>query len=198
MTRRGVFSPNEVRRLVSPAIWEEASNRLDLVASVSERAGPNEIGVSDELAWVSRAELRNYTHHQLLRDTDVMSMAHSLEVRVPLLDRQLVSTVLGIPSWAKQINSPQPKPLLVHAMRGLLPDLILNRQDKQGFTFPFAIWLRGGLADKTRGAIAKAVDAGIVQANMTNVLLEQFNRGRIHWSRIWSLAALSSISSVTR
>lgn len=194
MTRRGLFSPSEVRQLVTRDAWEEAANRFDPVSAVAQRAGFNERQGSDTFAWVSRAELRNYTHHQLLRDTDVMSMAHSLEVRVPLLDRQLVSTVLGLPAWVKQLNSRQPKPLLARAMRGLVPDIVLDRQGKQGFTFPFAIWLRGGLADKARTAIASSVDAGLIQANMVDTLFGQFQRGKIHWSRIWSLVALSSAS----
>lgn len=196
MTRRGLFSPSEVRQLVTRDAWEEAANRFDPVNAVAERAGFNGHQGSDTFAWVSRAELRNYTHHQLLRDTDVMSMAHSLEVRVPLLDRQLVSTVLGLPASVKQLDGRQPKPLLARAMRGLVPDIVLDRQDKQGFTFPFAIWLRGGLADRARTAITSSVDAGLIQANMVDTLFEQFQRGKIHWSRIWSLVALSSTSRV--
>jgi hypothetical protein len=82
LTRRGLFAPSEVQALVTPELWDEARQDFDLVQHISARAGDLKNTHSDSLmAWTSRAELRTYTHHQLLRDTDVMSMAHSLEVR---------------------------------------------------------------------------------------------------------------------
>ncbi len=146
LTRRGLFSPSEVQGLVHPDVWEAAG--FDPVAHVASRAdATTAVSSADAFAWVSRAELRTYTHHQLLRDTDVMSMSHSLEVRVPLLDRELVSFALRLPSSLKLGTDGRPKPLLARAMKGLLPSVVLDRRDKQGFTFPFAEWLRGGLAE---------------------------------------------------
>ena len=106
--------------------------------------------------WISRAELRTYTHHQLLRDTDVMSMAHSLEVRVPLLDVRLVEYVLRLPAALKTHppgGGAGPKPLLTAALGERLPAVIRQRREKQGFTFPFDVWLREGLARERLAAI---------------------------------------------
>lgn len=190
MTRRGLFSASETKALVGRSVWEEARKRFDLVVSVS-RAADVGTKAGDAFGWISRAELRNYTHHQLLRDTDVMSMAHSLEVRVPLLDRELVSAILRMPTWVKQGRDKRPKPLLAQAMQGLLPEQVLQRRDKQGFTFPFAVWLRDGLASKTRSAIVQASSAGFIDAEAASKIYDQFQRGRVHWSRVWALAALA-------
>lgn len=195
LTRRGLFAPSEVQALVSREIWEQAQSRFDPVAEVAARANSNGGHEADPFAWVSRAELRTYTHHQLLRDTDVMSMAHSLEVRVPLLDRKLVSSVLRLPAYVKRLDGKSPKPLLARSMRGLLPDVVLNRTDKQGFTFPFAKWLRGGLAMKARGAIAHAAQAGLVRQDAADAIYTQFISGKVHWSRVWALAALAGAAS---
>lgn len=192
MTRRGLFSPQEARSLVSSEMWNEASKRFDHVAAVAIRANANGHADRDAFAWVSRAELRTYTHHQLLRDTDVMSMIHSLEVRVPLLDRILVDAMLKMPAHLKQLEGLTPKPLLARAMRGLLPDSVLDRRDKQGFTFPFAVWLRGGLADRAQAAIHNASNRGLIRADVAESIFNQFQRGEIHWSRVWALVALAS------
>jgi asparagine synthase (glutamine-hydrolysing) len=190
MTRRGLFSLNEAKALVGRSVWEEARKRFDPINLISRVADAGQTA-EDAFSWVSRAELRTYTHHQLLRDTDVMSMAHSLEVRVPFLDRELVSAVLRMPTSVKQSRDKRPKPLLAQAMQGLLPEQVLQRRDKQGFTFPFAVWLRNGLASKTRAAIAQASSAGLIDAEAASTIYDQFQRGRIHWSRVWALAALA-------
>src|SRR5207302_8865695 len=72
------------------------------------------------LTLVSYAEGRTYMQDLLLRDTDQMSMAHALEVRVPLLDHQLVEYVMGLPDAYKEARS-RPKRLLVAALRNKLP-----------------------------------------------------------------------------
>src|SRR5207245_6396549 len=86
----------------------------------------------------------------LLRDADVFSMAHGLEVRVPLLDHRLVELVAQMPGSFKQRDS-RPKPLLLDAVGPRLPALAWAR-GKQGFTFPWDGWLRGPL--RQRAALA--------------------------------------------
>ncbi|MEZ4736433.1 MAG: asparagine synthase (glutamine-hydrolyzing), partial [Caldilineaceae bacterium] len=104
LTRRGLFSPREVQALIHPDLWHEAQKSFDPIAHVAANADDRKSTIENRkstMAWISRAELRTYTHHQLLRDTDAMSMAHSLEVRVPLLDRVLVEAVLRLPTAIK-------------------------------------------------------------------------------------------------
>ena len=94
------------------------------------------------LSKVSIAEISSYMQNVLLRDTDQMSMAHALEVRVPFLDHELVEYVLGIPDKFK--NPITPKKLLIDSLDGLLPDEVIYRK-KMGFTFPWDSWIRNDL-----------------------------------------------------
>ena len=72
-----------------------------------------------------------------------MSMAHGLEVRVPLIDHQLARLILSLPG-ARKLDPGMPKPLLVRALAGQLPDSIVHRP-KRGFTLPFEHWLRDAM-----------------------------------------------------
>jgi len=85
---------------------------------------------------VSVLELTHYMRNQLLRDSDVMSMAWSLELRVPLVDTQLLETIASIPSAIRLA----PGKLLLKQAIPELPQWVLN-QPKRGFSFPFQKWL---------------------------------------------------------
>lgn len=193
LARRGLFAPSEVRALVRPELWQEASQTFDPIQHITNRAGaPAQISnPKSQMAWVSRAELRTYTHHQLLRDTDVMSMAHSLEVREPLLDVRLVEKMLRLPAAIKQRPAPGlngPKPLLTAVLGAQLPPIIRARRDKQGFTFPFAVWLQGALANELlHGA------PGLLQPGAVEKLRADFANGRVHWSRLWAVMVLAAV-----
>ena len=140
---RGVFAPSQVRALLEPELWEAAGDALALSGWIAEAAGARDPVANgraggrdpDWFSWVARAELATYTRNQLLRDTDVMGMAHSLEIRVPLLDHPLVETVLRLPAAAHR-DGAGAKPLLRRAVGDLLPATVLARRAKQGFVFP--------------------------------------------------------------
>lgn len=110
------------------------------------------------LDQVARWELRNYMPHVLLRDSDAMSMAHSLEVRVPLIDHELVEFVSTIPAKYK-LRKGQTKVLLIEALRDVLPRAVIERP-KRGFEMPVANWLRGPL----RAALEEALSPAAVKA----------------------------------
>lgn len=183
LVQRGLFSPREVRHLLGPERWA-AAQRYDPVAQIAAGAGEPEPG-GGLFSWVSRAELSCYTRNQLLRDTDVMSMAHSLEVRVPLLDDRLVEVALRLPASLKRAG-PGPKPLLTRAIGDLLPPAVRERRDKQGFTLPFATWLAGPLAPR----LDRWESGGILRPGALAAARRQFAAGRLHWSRLWALAVL--------
>jgi len=144
------------------------------------------------LAQISYAEGRTYMHDVLLRDTDQMSMAHSLEVRVPLLDHKLVEYLMGLPDGYKRPNG-VPKRLLVNSLNGLLPDKIVRRP-KQGFTLPFELWMRGVLRRfcEERLNPDRVSDRGILRADQVQKLWRDFLDGRrnVSWSRLWVLVVL--------
>ncbi len=87
-------------------------------------------------------ELTRYMRHQLLRDSDVYSMAHGLELRVPFVDVRLVESILGIPA---AVRLRQGKQLLVEAVPEI-PEWVRN-QPKRGFRFPFQSWMESGFSD---------------------------------------------------
>jgi asparagine synthase (glutamine-hydrolysing) len=192
-TRRGLFAPTEVKTLLHPDWWQTGSAAFDMGQHVAQQAGVADAHAGDVFAWISRAELRTYTHHQLLRDTDVMSMAHSLEVRVPLLDHLLVETALRLPEWVKIGDNRTLKSLLLRAVKDDLPPLVATRRTKQGFTFPFDIWLRGALRERVRDVLQQVKQQPWMNAAAVDSTIQQYEAGTLHWSRIWALVALGCV-----
>jgi asparagine synthase (glutamine-hydrolysing) len=144
------------------------------------------------ISQISYAEARTYMHDVLLRDTDQMSMAHALEVRVPLLDHKLVEYVLGLPD-AHKVSNGTPKRLLVEGLGKLLPPEIVHRP-KRGFTLPFEVWMRGELRGYCEQRLApERIEArGILRAEQVTRLWQRFLAGRadVSWSRLWVLVTL--------
>jgi asparagine synthase (glutamine-hydrolysing) len=157
----------------------------------------------DPINAMSRLELQGYMSNTLLRDTDSMSMAHSLEVRVPFVDVDVVGYALAIPGSWKLNGKPQhiPKPLLADALDDLLPREFVSRR-KMGFTLPFEKWMRSRLHDEISSVLsdhqplkASGLNADAVQ-NVWNRFLK--SPSSIGWSRPWSLYVLAKWCEVNR
>ncbi|MGH9426553.1 MAG: asparagine synthase-related protein, partial [Terriglobia bacterium] len=130
-------------------------------------------------------EFTHYLQNQLLRDTDSMSMAHSIETRVPFLDHPLVEHALGLPAMMK-LNGGMNKPLLLKALGNDLPREIWDRP-KMGFTFPFGDWMKERADDlQVRSLEQKLLDRRAVEDAW-----KEFKDGRLHWSRPWATAVLA-------
>ncbi|HZS48531.1 MAG TPA: asparagine synthase C-terminal domain-containing protein, partial [Blastocatellia bacterium] len=144
------------------------------------------------LTQVSYAEGRTYMHDVLLSDTDQMSMAHALEVRVPLLDHKLVEYVIGLPDEHKRPNG-IPKRLMVESLDGIIPDEVVSRP-KQGFTLPFDPWMRGALRDFCSELLSKSTtdERGIFRSDQITQMWNAFLSGSqdVSWSRLWVLVVL--------
>jgi len=147
----------------------------------------------DPVNRVSYLESRCYMLNTLLRDSDFMSMAHGLEVRVPLIDHQLARRILALPgSW--KLDSETPKPLLVRALGGQLPEKIVHRR-KRGFTLPFEHWLRDALRPVVEESLRKIGDGvlgTLINERAARGVWQDFLEGRTTWSRPWSLYVLQS------
>ena len=114
----------------------------------------------------------------ILHKVDRASMAHSLEVRVPLLDHVLVEWMSGLkPDW--KLNGGDGKHLFKRALRPLLPDDVLYRP-KQGFSVPLAQWFRGPLREKYRSEVLseEIADSGLFDTRYLEQLLSQHDSGR--------------------
>ncbi len=136
-------SPEAYARLARQVFGEEAIVALTGVAPPSgPDANVSEADVRDDAGRLTIAELGGYLRNTQLRDVDAMSMAHGLEVRVPLLDHRLVAACLALPARLKGPASGLNKAVLVRAA-GLPAELL--RAPKTGFTLPWEVWLRGAL-----------------------------------------------------
>lgn len=127
---RGIFSQAEA---VSLSQWITGGSGR------TSEADESSVPTSQILDQISFFELTRYMRNQLLRDSDVMSMAHGLELRVPLVDRVLFESIAGIPA---AVRLQAGKRLLVDAVPEL-PQWV-TQEKKRGFLFPYQKWLQSG------------------------------------------------------
>lgn len=192
---RTLFPPGRLGKIIEPRF------RPSTVAADGVTLEPTWLGwlqrVSDEarklepVAGVSWLEMRSYMTSTLLRDTDAVSMAQSLEVRVPLLDTPLVEFVSALPDAARRRPGVQ-KALLVEALGDLLPgDILVQR--KRTFTLPWEEWLRGSLRAKLEASFADPAPilAPMLRPGGVKGVWNDFLAGRTTWSRPWSLYVLN-------
>jgi asparagine synthase (glutamine-hydrolysing) len=155
---------------------------------------------ADMINAVSNYELRGYMTNTLLRDTDQMSMAHGLEVRVPFVDQRIVNYVLDLPGRWK-LSGNRPKPLLVDALDDLLPGEIWRRP-KKGFVLPFQRWMQSGLrADVSEELSNRKEIASLgLDADAVCAIGKAFEKDPIRqpWSRPWAFYVLKKWCSFNR
>jgi len=148
----------------------------------------------DPLSRLQDLDLRSYLPGDILTKVDRMTMAHSLEARVPLLDHPLVEFACGLPAGLR-LQGGQTKYLLKRVLRGRVPDEVLTRP-KQGFAVPLRAWfgerLPGFFRDRL-GDLSRLQDMGIRPLGV-RTLLDLFDqRGREdHCQRLWALTVLDS------
>ena len=185
---RLLFTPQKIHESRGPVdllAWQSALWWRWLSAAV-EQAKP-----TDGFTEVSWLEMRSYMVNTLLRDTDAMSMRHSLEVRVPFLDLPLVEYVLSLSAEEKGWRK-RPKWLLVQALKDVLPPQIVARP-KRTFTFPWGNWLRGALRERVARGFAEwsPALAEYIDREFALGVWKEFLEGRTSWSRPWSLFVLN-------
>jgi asparagine synthase (glutamine-hydrolysing) len=135
MLRRGLFMPWELESMMDAESAKVGWSRLDPLHRIDTLLRPKPRTAFGKVAVL---ESSFYMRNQLLRDTDWASMAHSLEVRVPLVDSTLLSKLAPM-----AINrSMQSKHLLANSPRLPLPSRVIERR-KTGFSTPIQAWLRG-------------------------------------------------------
>ncbi|HWA10684.1 MAG TPA: asparagine synthase (glutamine-hydrolyzing) [Opitutaceae bacterium] len=189
--QRRVFDGKTRRALLNPD--------LNLFSSTQARAHHPELDAlrleleeAGEFETISAWELRTYMTDVLLRDSDVMSMRHSLELRVPFIDRPFIEWLWRQPARFKDDQHP-PKAALAEAVRDVLPPDLLTRA-KRGFSLPFPVWMKRELKpflDATFAAdsINRSgwFNPGPTAAFWRDYVDGSDDRG---WSRVWSLAVL--------
>lgn len=161
---RGYFVPSETARLLD-------MNEREVSANINQLKMPEFINRISEGNKTSYMETNLYMQGQLLKDTDYMSMWHSIEVRVPFLDFDLMQNVQRISSALKFGNT-QSKFLLIDSYADTLPVEIWKRK-KQGFTFPFNEWMKENLDQ-------------FMEGKQNQTLNKKFQAGELSWSRYWT------------
>ena len=141
---RAIHTDAEARALVA-RFTGAADLKLD---TPDDATASDYLTATDE---ISALEFQRYMSNQLLRDSDVMSMANSLELRVPFVDRQLVETVARIPAVQRLQTG---KALLLRAVPEV-PEWVTNRP-KRGFLFPFETWMAGDWGEQPEKAADSA------------------------------------------
>lgn len=171
---RGQYVPAEIaKRLDSTEkeIW-------DILETTPVFGELNSLAAKDEASWM---EMNCYMQNQLLRDADIMSMAHGIEIRVPMLDDTVIKNALHIPAAVKY-SGQVPKQLLINAFIDQLPEATWNRP-KMGFAFPFQQWLDNSAFVKELLSAA---------GKNTRDSYADFKKGALHWSHLMSLIILQT------
>ncbi len=196
-----IFGALRTARLLAPALRR---------ATQAGRASHYDLRAIDEIAHGSVVErvtglcLRGYTSNQLLRDIDAVSMAHSLEVRVPYLDPVVIDTALSIPDstklrWSNGLSTTRQgtyretgvKRILIDAGRELLPSDI-DLQAKRGFGMPFNAWLRGPLREILMETLAESQlrKRNLLDVREASAVKNRFLQGDQGWAEPWLLMIL--------
>jgi asparagine synthase (glutamine-hydrolysing) len=143
------------------------------------------------LQQVSLLEMTGYMRNTLLRDSDVFSMAHGLELRVPFVDSEVAHVAMRFPD-SEKLHRGVSKPILVRTMQDILPASSLGRP-KQGFTLPFERWMRNELFGEIDSVLTSSRMEDVGLNDVATALVWSAFQSRkpgINWSRPWALYTL--------
>jgi len=168
LAMRAIFTSAEIAKLLD-CDERQVNNELFGININLEKGLRNE----ELAAWL---ESNIYMQNQLLRDTDVMSMSHGLEVRVPFLDEDFRAAVHSI-SPRLLFNKDQPKKILIDSFENILPEAVWKRP-KMGFSFPLQQWMRN------HGHIT---DENLYHGRDAKKLIRDFKNNKTHWSKAFTL-----------
>ncbi|MEJ7589495.1 MAG: asparagine synthase (glutamine-hydrolyzing) [Ferruginibacter sp.] len=159
---RGHFTPNEI----AAHLGADQKEIWDILSEQPRLANIDHMTPENQASWM---ETNMYMQNQLLRDADVMSMAHGLEIRLPFLDADFIRLTLKINTAAKYGGSFS-KQLLIDSFKDILPRSIWDRP-KMGFSFPFKEWL-------SRDEFSRDIMGRDINGNY-----KKFMAGNMHWSQ---------------
>ncbi|MEO6454495.1 MAG: asparagine synthase C-terminal domain-containing protein, partial [Ginsengibacter sp.] len=175
---RGQFVPNEIAIQLNAdesEIWKILRQQ-----PVSEDI--SDLTPHNQASWI---EMNMYMQNQLLRDADVMSMAHGVEIRLPFLDKEFVTLSLQIQSSLKY-DGQLSKQLLIDSFKDILPEPVWNRP-KMGFAFPFKEWMENDEYVK---------DCFMSNGEENIASFQNFIKGNLHWSQLMTLLLLEEFEYV--
>lgn len=173
-------------------LYTEEMRQRYSVDLVAQRFGELYAGATatDPINRLLELDIQTYLTDDILTKVDVASMAHSLEVRCPLVDQDLMVFAASLPGEVK-MRGLKTKRILREVARPLLPPEILKRR-KQGFGLPVDRWMRDELAPLSRDILLDqtARERGILKPSAVETLLERHQRGEPRGDQIWALMIL--------
>ena len=190
-----IFGSAGASEMISPHLRHQANagraKYYDLLAI-------DELSTGTVIERVMGLCLRGYTTNQLLRDIDAVSMSHSLEVRVPYLDTELVNIALSLPDETKLNSNYAPtrvqdtyratgaKRILIDVGRPYLPKNF-DVQPKRGFAMPFGSWLKGPLKEVFLETLSESCirRRGWFEPKAVAGIKEGFLAGKQSWPQPW-------------
>jgi asparagine synthase (glutamine-hydrolysing) len=164
---RGIFVPSDISRMLNMPKQE--------VWNIITQNGYAQLKQHDAGNTVSMLEQNIYMQNQLLRDSDIYSMWHSIELRVPFLDVDVIKLAHSIAPSVKFDLAEKKKHLLIKAFIDELPEEVWNRP-KMGFTFPFQNWFKDS-------HYLQAAEKKLPHLEETR---RDFDTGKLTWARYWS------------
>jgi asparagine synthase (glutamine-hydrolysing) len=180
-----LFYADEIGRLFQGDAREQLMAREPWAESLSHLG-------KEGCDWISAAQycdLNNYLPLDVLTKVDRMTMAHSIEARPPLLDHHIVEFAAKIPTRLR-LRGGTTKYLFKRAMRGILPDDIIDRP-KHGFAVPLHAWFRGELSSFARDLLLsdRCRRRGLFNVRYLERLLRLNERGRDVGLQLWTIAS---------
>jgi asparagine synthase (glutamine-hydrolysing) len=182
------FTHQAKQALFSDKLWAQVGQRNSADVIVEHFAEADSDDLIDQMLYADY--MTKLPEHTLMM-TDRMTMAHSLELRSPLVDHELVEYLAAFPSHLK-IRKGELKYALRRVGRAYLPPAILQRH-KQGFMFPVAYWFRNELHGFLRAILLDSpfVQAGLFRRSYVQQLLDEHRRNQVdHHVRLWMLLNL--------
>jgi asparagine synthase (glutamine-hydrolysing) len=176
-----MFTEPEKRALMRR--YDPAVRYTDLTAPIYAEAGE-----LDDVTTMQYVDLYTWLRGDILVKADRMSMAHSLELRVPYLDKEVFEVAATIPVELKlPPRSTDTKYALRRALEGVVPPEIVNRR-KLGFPTPIRVWLAGEMYDWTQQVLSTSGAGELIDLAYARDLLAAHRRGEADYSRkIWTV-----------
>lgn len=193
-----VFPPEEASALVGLPLVSTSEGKIAASLALWDEG----VDLTSPVALAARLDSEVYMRSQLLRDSDAASMAHSLELRVPLVDAEIAGFASTCPDGYKlslpALNGASSarsgtKQILIEALRDILPPDIHNRP-KLGFAMPYEMWLRGPLLEIAMETTNEASIArrGLLDNRAVTRVREAFRNGEsgAGYPKLWSVMIL--------
>jgi asparagine synthase (glutamine-hydrolysing) len=188
----GSFATPELAELVAPDLRGLCRDEVVYRAILAEARRGELFGIHPgSVDGALRFYLDRYLVDDILVKADRASMMASLEVRAPFLDTHLVEFAARLP-WQSKLSLTQTKLVLKRALRGVVPDAILNRP-KKGFGIPVARWIRGPLRPLFEDLFSEKAlrESGLCDPKAARAWLDRHLRGEVdHRKPLWTLAML--------